>query len=595
MFGLARELSSYAAQRRPNGKGFSVKTLATNVLLLSASALTGCGGTDAAQPLACADAAASVAANQVSGARVRITLAKEQAATPDAKAHCLVEGAINERVSAVDGQPYALKFRMRLPQAADWNGKFFQESVGGSVGALTPVFGLTSGMTTSAFSRGYTTIMGDSGHDSVINQDPNAGGPSSFARDPQARTDFGYASYDIVARVGKAISQAYYAKDSSRSYFSACSDGGRQAVGIAQRYPQHFDGIIAGAPAVDIPHMTAYVPHLLQVLGPLAKAGGYVDANGRPLINKVYSNADLQLVSTAVLAACDSLDQLQDGIVNNIDACTDAVVMPRLNALTCTGAKTDSCLTSAQITALQKAMAGPKTSAGVQVYPGHHWDPGIGGMLGSTFNSGFRAFWFGTYDSNVNTATKLTLSAPQAGMVWKTPPTPMPIPDYIDYFTSYNIDDTEASINRKTSVYTESVAEWGMMKYGDLTPFNRRGGKMIAWIGNADAAVSPRDTIDWYRRIDAKEGGRANDFLRLFVVPGMNHCAGGVATDRFDMLTPLENWVERAQPPASVIAEATNPGYFGAASRSRPLCPYPQYAHYNGSGDINLASSFSCR
>ena len=133
------------------------------------------------------------------------------------------------------------------------------------------------------------------------------------------------------------------------------------------------------------------------------------------------------------------------------------------------------------------------------------------------------------------------------------------------------------------------------MKHGDLTAFRQRGGKMIAWIGNADPAVSPRDTIDWFKSVDARQGGRAGDFLKLFVVPGMNHCAGGVATDRFDMLTPLENWVERGVPPASVVAEASNPGYFGVASRSRPLCPYPQYARYNGSGDINVASNFSCR
>ena len=560
--------------------------------------LAGCAGAPpvvAARPLGCAETAASVAANPVSGAVIRITKAEDQAATPTVKAHCLVEGAVNERISAVDGQAYSLKFRMRLPVAGDWNGKFFQESVGGSVGALTAVFGLTSGMTTSAFSRGYSVIMGDSGHDTALNQDPNAGGPSSFARDPQARTDFGYASYDLVARVGKALSKAYYAQDASRSYFSSCSDGGRQAVGIAQRYPQHFDGIIAGAPAVDIPHMTAYVPHLLQTLAPLARAGGHVDASGRPLINKVYSNGDLQLVSKAILAACDGLDGLEDGIANNIDACTDAAVMPRLNALTCVGAKADSCLTGAQISALQKAMAGPRNSAGVQVYPGHNWDPGIGGMLGTTFNNGFRAFWFGAYDSPVNTATKLTLSAPQAAMLWKSPPTPMPIPAYIDYFMNYNIDDTEASITRKTPLYTQSVAEWGMMKHGDLTAFRQRGGKMISWIGNADPAVRPRDTIDWLKGVDARQGGRAGDFLKLFVVPGMNHCAGGVATDRFDMLTPLENWVERGVAPASVMAEASNPGYFGVASRSRPLCPYPQFARYNGSGDINVASNFSWR
>ena len=553
-------------------------------------------GSSHAAGLNCADAANSVAANIPAGGQsLRITLAADQPTSASAKAHCLIEGSLNERIGKVDGKPYAIKFRMRLPQAADWNGKFFQESVGGSVGTLTSTYGLTSGMTTSAFSRGYTVIMGDSGHDTAINTDPQAGGASAFALDPQARVDFGHASYDLVARVGKALSKAYYAKDSSRAYFSACSDGGRQAVGIAQRYPQLFDGILAAAPAVDIPHMTAYVPHLLRTLGPLAKAGGHVDAAGRPLINKVYSDADLQLISGAVLAACDGLDGLKDGIVNHIDACTDAAVAPQLKALACIGDKAATCLSSAQIDAFRTAMAGPKTSTGVQVYPGHAWDPGIGGINGAAFNNGFRAFWFGAYDAPVNTATKLTLSAPQAAMLWKTPPLSLTAPEYTDHFMAYNIDDTEASIHRKTAVYPQAVADWGLMNSPDLSGFKQRGGKMIAWIGNADPAVSPRATIDWVKSVDAHEGGRAGDFLKLFVIPGMNHCAGGMATDRFDMLGPLEDWVERGVAPQSVPAEASNPGYFGVASRSRPLCPYPRWAHYDKVGDINVAASFSCQ
>ena len=153
-------------------------------------------------------------------------------------------------------------------------------------------------------------------------------------------------------------------------------------------------------------------------------------------------------------------------------------------------------------------------------------------------------------------------------MLWKTPPVAMQIPAYVDYFMNYNIDDTEASITRKTPLYTQSVAEWGMMKNGDLTAFRQRGGKMISWIGNADPAVSPRDTIDWFKSVDARQGGRAGDFLKLFVVPGMNHCAGGVATDRFDMLTPLENWVERG-----VARPASSPRHPTSAISASPPQP----------------------
>ncbi len=550
----------------------------------------------AAQPQSCAAAAASVAANNpVPGTTLRITRAEDQAATPTARAHCLVEGAMNERVSAVDGRPYAIKFRMRMPVPQNWNGKFFMQGVGGSNGIVDTGYGLYSGMTSTAFSRDYAVIVQDSGHDNAVNSDPNAGGQSAFARDPQARIDFGYNSYDVTTQIGKAIVGAFYAKAPQHSYFLSCSDGGRQAVGIAQRFPQHYDGIVAGAPAMSIPYMTAYVPHLLKTLAPLAIKAGHVDVNGRALINKVYSDADLHLVSNAVLDACDAQDGLKDGIANNLAACTDAVVVPKLTALTCQGAKTASCLTGEQIGALRTAFAGPKNSKGEQLYPGNPWDPAIGGLNGTEYNQGFRAFWFGNHAAATNTATKLTLSAPQAALLWKTPPTVLSIPQSMDYFMTYNVDDTEASITRTTDLYRHPVKDWGLSNSPDLSRIKQGGGKMISWIGNADPAVSANETIAWYNKVNEREAGKAAEFLKLFVVPGMNHCAGGMATDRFDMLTALENWVERRAPPASVYAEASKPGYFGVASRSRPLCPYPQYAQYKGSGDINVAANFSCK
>jgi feruloyl esterase len=179
-------------------------------------------------------------------------------------------------------------------------------------------------------------------------------------------------------------------------------------------------------------------------------------------------------------------------------------------------------------------------------------------------------------------------------MLWKTPPKAMPMPQYMDYFLAYNIDDTEPSIHLTNDVFKQSVASWGVASSPDLSAFRQSGGKMISWIGNADPAVGPNATIEWFNGVNDRENGRAGDFLKLFVVPGMNHCGGGPATDKFDMLTALENWVERGKAPDSVPAEASNPGYFGVASRSRPLCPYPSWAHYKG-GDINLASSFVCQ
>jgi feruloyl esterase len=232
-------------------------------LAAAASAMGSSPGLADQAPISCAAAAAQVASMPVTGTSLRILTAAAQPATAAAKAHCLVEGAMNERISPVDGKPYAIKFRMRLPLPGNWNGKFFYQSVGGTNGVLENGFGMHSGMTSTAFSRDYAVIVADGGHDNTQIADPNAGGLAAFGRDPQARVDFGYNSYDLVTQVGKAITRAYYAKPAARSYFLSCSDGGRQAVTIAQRFPKYFDGIVAGAPAVDIPRMTAYVPHLL--------------------------------------------------------------------------------------------------------------------------------------------------------------------------------------------------------------------------------------------------------------------------------------------------------------------------------------------
>ena len=566
-----------------------------------ASLLAGCAGDRAvatlAQPMDCSEAAASVAAhNPVRGTTLRVSKAQSQAATSTVRANCLVEGAMNERVSAVDGRPYAIKFRMRLPVLKEWNGKFYMEGGGGANGVLTEAFGMAPGTSTNAFERGYAVIATDSGHDNAVNSDPNAGGASAFGRDPQARIDFGYNAYDVVAQVGKAIVATLYARKPEHSYFMGCSEGGREAMVVSQRFPAHFDGVSAGAPAMGLPYMASYAPYLGKTLAPAAAAAGHRDAQGRALITKLYTDADLQLVSSAILDACDGLDGLRDGMSNNLAACGDAVVVPKLTALTCQGGKTATCLTASQVSALRTIYAGPKTSTGVQLYPSQVWDPGIGGMNGAAFNQGFRRWWFGTYDSPTNDAIKLTLSGPQHAMVWQTPPVlNMTIPQYFDYTSTYNMDDTEANVNRKTSVYTQSAAEYGLARSSDLSKFRQNGGKLLVWIGNADAAVGVNETIGWYKQVDQRQGGKAADFARLFTVPGMNHCSGGPATDKFDMLTALENWVERGVAPDSIPATATAPGYFGVAARSRPLCPYPKYAHYKGAGDINFAENFACK
>ena len=558
--------------------------------------IAGCGGDGdavaAAEPQSCSAAAAGTAANNpVSGTTLRITTATSQPASQTMAAHCLVEGAMNERIGAVDGRPYAIKFRMRLPDL--WNEKFYMAGGGGSNGTLGDATGPITGYA-SALARGYAVIVTDSGHDNAVDSDPAKGGGSAYGLDPQARVDFGYHSYDVVTQLGKALATTLYARKPKHAYFVGCSEGGREAMLVTQRFPTYYDGVVAGCPAMSTPIVASYSSLLAQSFAPLAVQAGFVEAGGRPLVNKVYSDADVQLFSKAILKACDAQDGLVDGMVNNLAACTDAVVVPELTAITCTGAKTDACVSAAQVSALRTTFAGPKTSTGVQLYPGIPWDPGIGGMNGATFNQGFRSWWMGTVNSPTNDSILMTLRAPQHSMVYTTPPVPLTIAQNFDFELNFNRDDLLPNVMRTTAVYTTSAFDFGMANSSDLAGFKQNGGKLIVYNGRADPAVSSNETIAWYSKVNELQGGAAAQFVRMFLIPGMNHGSGGPATDKFDMLTALEDWVERGVAPDSIPAVATNPGYFGVASRTRPLCPYPNWAHYKGTGDINEAASFSC-
>ena len=564
------------------------------IFLISSCAViaAGCGsGDDGPSALSCTAAAAQAAANPVPGTTLRITTAAAQPASQTMPSHCLIEGAMDERIGTLDGKAYAIKVRMRLPDV--WNEKFYMPGGGGANGTLAdgtgpgPVAGFVS-----ALARGYAVIVHDSGHDAAL-ADPAKGGVASFGIDQQARIDFGNRSYDVVAQLGKSIATALYGKKPKHSYFGGCSEGGREAMMMTNRFPDHFDGVIAGCPAMSTPIHQAYASLLAQTFATLVP--GDKDQFGNPLIVKAYTDADIQLISTAVLQACDAQDGLVDGMVNNLAACTDAAVYPSLAALTCSGAKTASCLSAAQVNAWKIVMAGPKTSAGVQIYNGNPWDPGIGGMNGATVNQNFRSWWLGSYASSSNNAIKVTLSAPLHAMVHTTPPVPLTVDQNFAWELAFNRDDLMTFASRTTSYYTTSAIQNALTTSTDLNRFKQNGGKLIQYIGQADPAVSPNETIAWWNKLNSDQAGTAASFARLFLVPGMNHGSGGPATDRFDMLTALEDWVERGVAPDSVIASASTPGFFEVASRTRPLCPYPNWAHYNGSGDINVASNFTCK
>jgi len=478
--------------------------------------------------------------------------------------HCRLVGQMNPRVGT-DGKNYAIGFEVRLPKA--WNGRFLFQGGGGNDGAIAAALGSLAGggslagLQTGGLAQGYAVATTDGGHQ---------GTDASFGFDQQARVDHAYNAYDKVTLAAKDLIARTYGKGPDHSYFVGCSGGGRQAMLFPQRFPTYFDGIAANAPAIKVAR-EASIASVWDLVTYAAIAA--TDAGGKPIISQALSNGDLTLVSNSVLQRCDALDGAFDGIIHaNPSACNfDPAV------LQCTGAKTDTCLSAAQVTALKKDFGGPKNSAGKSLYATWPWDAGIRG-------ADWRNWRLGTSATSVGNARDETLIAADAMLKeFFTPPQPT-----FNYF-GFNFDTDPARMDAYAALYNTTST--------DVDAFKSRGGKMLIVHGISDPIFSANDSIDYYERLTAANGGTAatKDFARLYLVPGMNHCSnsGGPATDLYDSLTPLVNWVEQGIPPDSIIARA------GAATpwpgRTRPLCSYPQQARYKGSGNIEDAGTFVCQ
>lgn len=498
--------------------------------------------------------------------------------------HCAVEAEINRRIGS-DGQPYAITFILRMPTQT-WNGRFFMGGGGGTNGVLTdPV---------QRLKEGYATIGTDGGHDNKINNLPQAGGTAAFGVDHEARVDFAYRAYDLVTQSGKALVHRFYQRAPQKSYFMGCSEGGREALLMSQRFPEHYDGIISGAPVLHLPLGPMSGIYTTQLFAALAKRSGHQLPNGDPALGMTYSDQDLMLMRHAVLNACDALDGLADGIVDNQTACTAERVAPALEAVQCTTAKTDQCLSADQISTMKKAYLGTFDSRGTPLYSDWQWDAGVGGLNGKTFNPSWRSWWLGSHSSERNNAIKLTFATAEA-VIYTTPPLlPISSADVLRYSLSYNFDSEPVKLFTTTAQYPESTASMTFTDSPDLARFRSHGGKLMVYHGASDSSISVKDTLRWYTQMSHRMGTDTGDFARMYVVPGMAHCSGGPATDSFDMLPQLVAWVEKGTAPDAVTAKASNPGYFNTSQRTRPLCPQPKQARYKGHGDINMAENFSC-
>jgi pimeloyl-ACP methyl ester carboxylesterase len=477
---------------------------------------------------------------------------------PDLPAHCIVNGVMDKRTGS-DNKPYETRFELRLPQA--WTGRLLYQGGGGNDGIVNPATGRNTGSLGdygSALSKGFAAVTTDAGH--------QGGGPE-FGFEPQARIDKAYAAHDRVARTAKAIINGYYGQAVGKSYFLGCSGGGRQGMMFAQRYPDYFDGVISVAPAMSVASKAtaaaAWDTQLFLKISP-------PDAQGRPTLSKAFSNADLNLVATSINKACDAQDGLVDGMVNNTKACNF-----KPETLQCTNAKTNECLSKDQVQALVSAFAGPINKQGEKVYATQPWDPGIAAP-------GWRGWKLGSSPDGQNDANNIRLMGGALGMVFSTP-------------ANAQLNTTNFDLDKDFGKFEIFSKQYDTYRDDKMNAYFNRGSKFMIVHGMADGIFSADESINYFERLAANHGGidAVQAKARLFLVPGMNHCSGGSATDKFDAIDAMVNWVEKGNAPNRIEALAL-PNHPLFPNRSRPLCAYPNHAKYTGQGNPETSSSFTC-
>lgn len=501
-------------------------TLATTTF--TPAAATAATGSPVRPVTTCADLARGFA---LPGATTHVTSAAVVAATGTDPEYCGVAGYVEP----------AVRFELRLPTRT-YAGRYLQYGCGGFCGLVNPPEFADCGLPHGGDVAVAATDDGHVGKTPAVVDDGSWG-----AHDQAARNDFEYRAPHVVSRASKAIIQAFYGAPPRKSYFTGCSDGGREALQLAQRYPADFDGIVAGAPANDWdPLLGVFQTWLARV---------NTAADGSPILTA----AKLPALHNAVLAACDRLDGLADGQLDDPRACRFDPA-----TLTCTGPDTPACLTPAQVTATRKLYSPPTDTHGTLLYPGGE-QPGselswAGWIIPAPETGGF------AFARNLSDNYLRYLGYPIGAPATTT-----------DTFTF-----TRRDFDRLTPVGIRYNA-----MSTDLSAFQRRGGKLVLWHGWADEAIPPTGTLDYYQRLTH---GRPQDFARLFLVPSLYHCGGGTTLTEFDPLRELVAWVERGTAPTRVTATGRDTA--GNATRTRPVFAYPQRAVYDGTGSVDDAANF---
>jgi feruloyl esterase len=431
-------------------------------------------------------------------------------------AHC--------RIAATLAPSNDSEIRMELWLPADWNGKFLALGNGGWAGSIS--FGAMAG----GLRSGYAVASNDTGH---------AGGSASFAvGHPEKVVDFAYRAMHEMVVQSKTLIEHYYESPPQLSYYDGCSTGGRQGMMSAQRYPEDFDAIIAGAPVYNQLALNATQFHNMKML----------------IENRSMALAPekVQMLNDAVLDACEVNDGVYDGFLNNPLACDFDPA-----SLQCDNTDTGACLTADEVTAVNNVYRGVYSTSGEQLYPGH----------AKGFELGWRVPAEGSEPTALQVDATRYLVYEDADWDWR----------------EFDLE-RDLALAREKAGFIEALD-------ADLSEFKARGGKILFYHGWNDPGPSPINTIAYYDSVLATVAGDNEDWIRLFMMPGMGHCRGGAGPDQADFLGALESWREDGVAPDRITASRVREG---RVDMTRPLCPYPAVATWNGEGNPNEATSYRC-